>query len=61
VIEIEFPLEEFKVMVRAEAEVVRPITRIFPIKDGTSTASSFSPCIPIFGKFWKKFLKVVGE
>src|SRR5437870_4880437 len=60
VIEIEFPLEEFKVMIRAEAEVVRANHQNFPNQGRYEYGLKFLTMHPHFREVLEKFLKVVG-
>ncbi len=60
VIEIEFPLEEFKEMLRAETEVVRANHQNFPNQGRYEYGLRFLSMHPHFREVLEKFLKVAG-
>ena len=59
-IEIEFPLEEFKEVLRAEAEVVRANHQNFPNQGRYEYGLRFVGMHPHFREVLEKFLKVSG-
>ena len=59
-IEIEFPLEEFKEMLRAESEVVRANHQNFPNQGRYEYGLRFVGMHPHFREVLEKFLKVSG-
>jgi hypothetical protein len=58
VIEIEFPLEQFKEMVRAEAEIVRANHQNFPNQGRYEYGLKFLSMHPHFREIMEKFFKV---
>ncbi len=59
-IEVEFPLEEFREMVRAEAEVVRANHQNFPNLGRYEYGLRFLTMHPHFREVLEKFLKLAG-
>jgi hypothetical protein len=59
VIEVEFPLEQFKEMIRGEAEVVRANYQNFPNQGRYEYGLRFVALHPHFREVLEKFFKVV--
>ncbi len=60
IIEVEFPLEEFKEKIRAEAEVVRVNHHNFPNHGRYEYGLRFLGMHPHFREILEKFLEVAG-
>ncbi len=60
VVEIEFPLEEFKEVLRAEAQVVRANYQNFPNQGRYEYGLHFRSMHPHFREVMDKFLRIAG-